>query len=137
MINMKRILVLLLIMMLTKTIYSSATTLNYIEQDSTVLITYDQLKQANLIFVEHSKLLEENRLLNQQIINYIDMNNYLSEIDTLRVQQLNNLKDINFQYLNKIEDLNKTISKNKTTINVLKVGCFSVSLGFLLYILFK
>jgi hypothetical protein len=111
--------------------------LNYIEQDSTVLITYDQLKQANLIFVEHSKLLEENRLLNQQIINYIDMNNYLSEIDTLRVQQLNNLKDINFQYLNKIEDLNKAISKNKTTINVLKVGCFSVSLGFLLYILFK
>ena len=66
---MKRIVLLLCINLLTAIVCSSQTIYPQIASDSTVIISHKQLKQTNLIFLEHKKFKEVNEELNNQIIN--------------------------------------------------------------------
>ena len=134
---MKRITLLLLITLLVKIMCFSSNTSGVIKQDSTVLITSDQLKYANLIFVEHKKLLEENRLLYQQVKNYKAKTNILLKTDSLRVEQIANYQHINEEYILQIDNLNKAIKKKDRTVTCWKIGGITVSIGLVLFLLLK
>ena len=134
---MKRITLLLLITLLVKIMCFSSNTSRVIRQDSTVLITSDQLKYTNLIFVEHKKLLEENRLLYQQIKNYKAKTNNLLKTDSLRVEQIANYQHINEEYILQIDNLNKAIKKKDRTVTCWKIGGITVSIGLVLFLLLK
>ena len=134
---MKRITLLLLITLLVKIMCFSSNTSRVIRQDSTVLITSDQLKYTNLIFVEHKKLLEENRLLYQQIKNYKAKTNILLKTDSLRVEQIANYQHINEEYILQIDNLNKAIKKKDRTVTCWKIGGITVSIGLVLFLLLK
>ena len=134
---MKRITLLLLITLLVKIMCFSSNTSRVIRQDSTVLITSDQLKYTNLIFVEHKKLLEENRLLYQQVKNYKAKTNILLKTDSLRVEQIANYQHINEEYILQIDNLNKAIKKKDRTVTCWKIGGITVSIGLVLFLLLK
>lgn len=135
--SIKRIVILFLTILLVRTTCFSSNTSEVIEQDSTVLITSDQLKSANLIFVEHKKLLEENRLLNLQIQNYQTKTDYLLKTDSLRTAQITNYQYLNESYAARIEDLNKAIKRKNRTITGWKIGGITVSVGLILFLLLK
>lgn len=134
---MKRIVILFLTILLVRTMCFSSNTSEITEQDSTVSITSDQLKYANLIFVEHKKLLEENGLLNLQIQNYQAKTDYLLKTDSLRVVQITNYQHINETYATQIEDLNKAIKKKDRAVTCWKIGGITVSVGLVLFLLLK
>ena len=61
--------------------------------DSLVLITTNQLKQTNLILLEHDKLSKENVLLNKKIEYQEEIITNYAKIDSLNIlkqQELNN-----------------------------------------------
>lgn len=134
---MKRITILFLTILLVRTICFSSNTSEAIRQGSTVSITSDQLKYTNLIFIEHKKLLEENKLLLQQVQNYKVKTNYLLTTDSLRVAQISNYKLINREYSIQIENLNKTIKKKDRAVTCWKIGGITVSIGLILFLILK
>ena len=82
--------------------------------DSLVVITAEQLKQANLIFVEHSYLAEENSLLldeldakDEIIFNYHQMDS----INRTNIIKLTNELDFT---KSKVDRLNKKLNNHKT-----------------------
>lgn len=134
---MKRIALLFLAILLVRITCFSSTTSEVTRQDSTVSITSDQLKYANLIFVEHKKLLEENDLLNQQVQNYQIKTDLLLRTDSLRVSQITNYQHINETYAKQIEDLNKAIKRKDRAATCWKIGGITVSVGLVLFLLLK
>lgn len=134
---MKRIAILFLIILLAKITCFSSTTLEATRHDSIVSITSDQLKYANLIFVEHKKLLGENDLLTQQIQAYQIKNKLLLETDSLRESQIINYQHVNEMYTIQIEDLNKDIKKKNRAITCWKIGGITVSVGLILFLFLK
>lgn len=134
---MKRIVILFLAILLVRSTCFSSTTSEVTRQDSTVSITSDQLKYANLIFVEHKKLLEENDLLTQQVQNYQAKTDFLLRTDSLRVAQITNYQLINETYATQIEDLNKAIKKKDRAVTCWKIGGITVSVGLVLFLLLK
>lgn len=134
---MKRIVILFLAILLVRITCFSSTTSEVTRQDSIVSITSDQLKYANLIFVEHKKLLEENDLLTQQVQNYQTKTDLLLRTDSLRVSQITNYQHINEAYATQIEDLNKAIKKRDRAVTCWKIGGITVSVGLVLFLLLK
>lgn len=134
---MKRITILFLTILLVRTICFSSNTSEAIRQGSTVSITSDQLKYTNLIFIEHKKLLEENKLLLQQVQNYKVKTNYLLTTDSLRVAQMSNYKLINREYSIQIDNLNKAIKKKDRAVTCWKIGGITVSIGLILFLILK
>lgn len=130
-------LIVLLTMMLVRIMCFSVTTSITTDLDSTVLITASDLKYANLIFVEHDKLLKENTLLYQQIENYIDLNNQQVKVDSLRIQQISEYNKLNQNYANQINVLNKEVKKKNRAIKYWQIGGITVSVGLLLFLLLK
>lgn len=102
--------------------------------DSTVSVTASDLKYANLIFVEHKKLLTENSLLYQQLGNCIDLNNQLVQVDSLRKEQI---FELNKKHTKQINDLNKEIKKKNNSILCWQIGGITISVGLILFLLFK
>lgn len=80
----------------------SQTTLITTENDTMICITPQQLKTANLIFLEHDRLSKENDVMQSQI----NALKFLYE-DELRIDSL---------YENVIADLNLTISEREKDI---------------------
>lgn len=105
--------------------------------DTIVLITPNQLKEANLIFVEHQKLLRENDLLFKQISNYRLDNELLLKTDSLRTLQLRNYEGLTESYSLKIKQLNKEIKRKNNTLLAWKVGGVTVGVGLLVWLLLK
>lgn len=134
---MKRTLITLLIMMLARITCFSSTTSIPIEPDSIVSVTASDLKYANLIFVEHSKLLKENSLLYQQVGNYVELNHQLVQVDSLRLQQINKYDKLNQSYATQIEALNKEVKKKNKAIRYWQIGGVTVSVGLVLFLLLK
>lgn len=134
---MKRIVILFLTILLVRTTCFSSNTSEVTRQGSIASITSDQLKYANLIFVEHKKLLEENGLLYQQVQNYRIKTDYLLKMDSLRVMQISNYQHINKTYVTQIEDLNKAIKKKDRAVTCWKIGGITVSIGLVLFLLLK
>lgn len=92
-----------------------------------IVITDKQLKTANLIFVEHSKLLKENDILKKQINNYIVLDSLNAKTDSIKTDFLNIMEKEN-------SDLRKKVRKQK---NVFGISGLSLGLAFILTILFK
>lgn len=134
---MKRIVILFLAILLVRTICFSSTISETIAQDSIVSITSEQLKYANLIFIEHKQLLKENKLLHNQVKNYQLKTDYLLQTDSLRVSQLKNYLSINDMYVQQIYDLNKAIKKENYTVTCWKIGSITVTVGLVLFLLLK
>lgn len=128
--GIKKLLILLLTILLTKTTSFSSTISKEIEKDSIVSITPIQLKETNLIFAEHQKLLNENRLLFEQINNYEEDNKLLMQSDSIRQVQIQTYKNLN-------ETLNKNIDKKNKALFFWKVGGITVSSGLLIFLLLK
>lgn len=134
---MKRIVMIFLIILLMRITCFSAITSEEITQDSIVSITSSQLKSANLIFVEHDKLLKENNLLSQQVYNYQIKTNLLSKTDSLRLEQLANYEALNSSYAKQVDDLNNTIKKKDRSILYLEIGGITIGVGLILFLLLK
>lgn len=115
----KKLLITLSIIMLTVTTSFSATIYN----DTVISITPIQLKQTNLIFAEHQKLLKENKLLLKQLNNYKNDNALLIKADSLRCMQVEAYKNL-------------SVSKKRTLL-YWQVGGITVSTTLLLLFLFK
>lgn len=126
---MKRIVLLLCINLLTATVCSSQTIYPQIASDSTVIISHKQLKQTNLIFLEHKKFKEVNKELNNQIINYKKLVNNYELQDSLYEKRISYLD-------NELKISNNKIHKNSTTIKVYRFLCIGL-LGGLIICLVK
>lgn len=82
--------------------------------DSLVIITANQLKEANLVFLEHSQLITENDMLydklnlqDELIFNYQQMDS----INRANIITLNNQLDFT---KNKVDKLTKKLNNHKT-----------------------
>lgn len=131
MINIIRKLSIVLLLMILIPITSfSQTILSTTPKDSIVYITATQLKQTNLIFAEHSKLLTENKLLKQQIYNYQSDIKLLEQSDSLRVKQINTYKDWN-------TSLSNSLNKKNKKLLYWKIGGISISAILLVSLILK
>ena len=128
--TIKKLLVTLSIILLVTTTSSSSTISSRIEKDSIVSITPAQLKETNLIFAEHHKLLIENQLLSEQINNYKEDNKLLVKADSIRQAQIKVYKNWN-------ESLTKNLDKKQKTLFLWKIGGITVSSSLLLFLLIK
>lgn len=109
----------------------SQTTSTPITSDSMVLITPQQLKTANLIFLEHSMLLKENEVKDSQV----KALKYLYE-DELRIDSMyeSTINDLNIviQTCNKdIKEQEKLTKRAKRWMKVWQVIGWSTSLALL------
>lgn len=131
---MKRIILLCLLSLQIVIVYSSEITYPTITNDSLITITSNQLKTANLIFVEHSKLTLENLELRNQVslydsalVNCFNNNNIYEKQISIMNDDLNTL-----QY--KVEKQQGTIDRyNK----IFTIGGMSIGIALLLIILVK
>lgn len=128
--TIRKLLITLLLIVLTTTTSFSLNTSNTIKTDSIVYITANQLKETNLIFAEHQKLLKENNLLNKQILNYKEDNKLLLQADSIKVVEINLLKDYN-------NSLTKSIKKQNKSLLIWKIGGITVSSCLLLFLILK
>ena len=95
------------------------------------------MKETNLIFIEHNKLLQENTLLNKQLYNYKEESLTLNKLDSIKTQQLKNYKNLTTAYEDKIENLNKELNKKEKSLLYWQIGGVSVSVGLALWLLLK
>ncbi len=104
-----------LVMSLLPTIFCFSQTIlkNKKQEDSLVTITATQLKQTNIVFLEHNKLLNQNKEYQKQI-DYLENihRNYLT-VDSLRVKQLIVYNDALVSKQDSINNLNKSLQKSK------------------------
>ena len=132
---MKRSEILFLIILLVKIIGFSQTTLIPIENDST--ITTEQLKIANLIFIEHESLLKERELMDKQLCNYISKSNILKQENILLLEQnskhVERIADLDY----KNRELNKIIKGKNNLITGLTIGGVSITVGLALFLLLR
>lgn len=89
---MKKISLLLLISLLTAISCFSQDIYPKKLNDSLVVITANQLKQTNLIFLEHDKLSNENKMLYSKVALLDSLNNNYVKIDSINNITINNLK---------------------------------------------
>ena len=136
---MKRIVILLLISLLQMTVTFSQN-ISYPRQtsDSIIEITANQLKQTNLIFIEHKSLKSENKELNFQVNKYKDLvNNYelQDSINRIKIKELSNYSEFaNKQLTIKDKEITR-LKKVKNNYKVFTICGISVSalLGILLF----
>lgn len=108
--------------------------------DSLVVITPQQLKAANLIFLEHKKLKLERFELTKQLASYELLIANCAKTDSLRIQQLDRA-NLQVQMCNEAiskqnEQLSKISKKNKR-LTTLSIGGLSVSVVLLVILLAK
>ena len=126
---MKRIVLLLCISLLTVIVCSSQTIYPRILNDSTVLITNQQLKQTNLIFLEHQKFKNVNKELNTQIINYKKLVDNYEQQDSLYNAKISYLDD-------ELTISNNKVHKQSNTIKIYRWLCIGL-VGGLIFCLVK
>lgn len=108
--------------------------------DSLVVITPQQLKASNLIFLEHKKLKLERFELNKQLTSYELLTANYAKTDSIRLQQLARAELQMQTYDEAIskqrEQIAKMNKKNKR-LTTLSIGGFAISVGLLLALLIK
>ena len=132
----KNILIFLITTLATTTSFSQTISIET-ENDSTVLITSNQLKNTNLIFIEHEKLLKENALLYKQLDNYKVSNDLLVQTDSLRKKEIAEYKLLTESFNDEIKKLNKEIKRKDKRLLSWKIGGITISSGLLLWLLLK
>ena len=103
----------------------------------TISIGTEQLKETNLIFIEHRKLLEENALLYKQLDNFQKSYNILTQIDSTRVKEIAEYKEIVNDRNKQIESLNKEINAKDKVFKGWRIGSILVTGTLALWLLFK
>ncbi len=107
------------------------------KQDSTVSVTALELKETNLIFIEHNKFRIENDLLNKQCVNYQNIINNQQQTDSIKTIQLNSYKNkVNSLTLDN-NNLNKKINHSNKILTIWKVGGFTIFATLLTLLLLK
>lgn len=129
--------ILSLIILLPMTMFSSENILQTTKQDSTVSVTALELKETNLIFIEHNKFRIENDLLNKQCVNYQNIINNQQQTDSIKTIQLNSYKNkVNSLTLDN-NNLNKKINHSNKILTIWKVGGFTIFATLLTLLLLK
>ena len=103
----------------------------------TISIGTEQLKETNLIFIEHRKLLEENALLYKQLDNFQKSYNILTQIDSTRIKEIAEYKEIVNDRNKQIENLNKEINAKDKAFKGWRIGSILVTGTLALWLLFK
>lgn len=118
----------------------SQTTYPKLTSDSLIVITPQQLKATNLIFLEHKKLKLEVPELNKQIVSYESLINSYAKSDSLKNSQINeltNYMEVSEQVReNQLREINKLKSKNQL-YKGLSIGGVTVSVMLLITLLIK
>lgn len=135
--TIKRCIILLLVILLVTTTPSFSNTFQKINSDSIVSITSEQLKETNLIFAEHEKLLIENVLLFKQLENYKLDNSLLCRSDSIKSVQIENYKVMFSSCNSRLLQLEKENKSKSKKVLRWKIGGVTLSVGFLLLLIFK
>lgn len=125
-----------LILLTTITCFSQNILVNE-SNDTVVLITPQQLKETNLIFAEHQKLLVEKKLLLNQLNNYKLDNDLLSYSDSIKSLQVDNYKNLANSYSIQIEELNQEVQEKNKSLLTWKISSITISVGLLVWLLLK
>lgn len=108
--------------------------------DSLIVITPQQLKATNLIFLEHKQLKLKVPELNKQIVTYESLiNSYVlsDSLKSLQIQELTTYTEISEQIKeNQLREINKLKSKNQL-LKGLSIGGITISVVFLVILLIK
>lgn len=108
--------------------------------DSLIVISPTQLKQTNLIFLEHNKLILENRELKSQLNNYSDLVLNYQTNDSIKNTQISLLRSNLDKYNTIIETQNTQIKKLRSSNKLYKgitIGSFVISFGLLILFITK
>ena len=100
----------------------------------TLKITSDQLRTANLVFLEHKKFSEQIPLLNQQITNLEQINESWKQTDSIRKSQLLYSNQVIEDKNKSIEGLNKSLKRKDS---IIKYGGTASVLTIILCLLLK
>lgn len=118
----------------------SQTTYPKLTSDSLIVITPQQLKATNLIFLEHKKLKLKIPELNKQITSYeslINSYNCTDSIKNLQIQKFTNYIEVSEKVREEqLREINKLTSKNKI-FKRLSIGGFTISASLLIILLIK
>lgn len=82
------------------------------------MITESDLREINIIFLEHSKLLNENKILNNEILKLEDVIFGYNKIDSLRIEEKNILNNIINKQSLENKKLKKKIKRKKVVNNI-------------------
>ena len=118
----------------------SQNTYPLILNDSLIVISPTQLKQTNLIFLEHRKLSLENRELKIQNKNYGKLISNYQVSDSVKNEQISLLTNNLGEYNNIIEKQRVQIEKLQSSKKLYKgiaVGGVTISLGLLILLIVK
>lgn len=109
-----------------------AQTYSFSQTTSKITITDDQLRVANLIFVEHKKFSEEIPLLKKQIINLESLDLSWQKSDSIKSQEIQYYKYRIIESDNSYNKLEIKTNKYKTATIVLSSSLVIAILTFLL-----
>ena len=112
-------------------------TLTPTDPDSIVLVTASDLKYANLIFVEHKKLLTDNKILTTQVNTLTKINTQLERVDSLRSLQIKEYDSLTQSYNSQIQNLNKALKRKNQSLKGWQIGGVAVTIGLALFLIFK
>jgi hypothetical protein len=115
----------------------SQTTYPKIYNDSLIVITQQQLKLTDKIFLEHEKLLEENYLFTNQIKNLEKINENDLKIDSLRRTQIKEYTEQIQSDKKIIDSLNSKVSKKDKYVRILEGTTIGGLIAAILLILLK
>lgn len=108
--------------------------------DSLVVITPQQLKASNLIFLEHKKLKLERFELNKQLASYELLTTNYAKTDSIRLQQLARAElqmQMYDEAISKQQEQIVKMNKKNKRLTTLSIGGFAISVGLLLALLIK
>lgn len=108
--------------------------------DSLVVITPQQLKASNLIFLEHKKLKLERFELNKQLTSYELLTANYAKTDSIRLQQLARAElqmQMYDEAISKQRGQIAKMNKKNKRLTTLSIGGFAISVGLLLALLIK
>lgn len=127
---MRKMFLILLMVALTRIVSFSSNISEVTNNDTIVSVSITDIKYANLIFVEHKKLLTENQLLKEQTQDYNNLVNNMNKVDSLRKQQ-------NYIHERQIDYLSKECKNKEKAIKYWKVGGITVSIALIIALLVK
>ena len=97
--------------------------------DSLVVITPQQLKASNLIFLEHKKLKLERFELNKQLASYELLTANYAKTDSIRLQQLARAElQMYDEAISKQQEQIAKMNKKNKRLTTLSIGGFAISL---------
>ena len=134
---MRKILIILLISIFPKILCFSQTTYPRIVSDSLVLITSSQLKQTNLIFVEHQKLKSMNIQLDVKFNLQEEISSLFNQSTMIKDLQIANLEAINDINKSTLLNTNKELNQYKKKQKLLVIGGCTIGVSLTLLLLFK